>query len=103
MKPCIFRPVTAAFASLVLVGGAGAAPAPVDRCQAGVTRYNANLDTMIGVLRTYTNCVGESRGRQACSAEFTRLRAAHVVLEAAVKVINTQCLPDDTPQPPPKS
>jgi hypothetical protein len=101
VKTGVWKTVVAACAGLALASGAEAAPVPVDRCQQGVERYNANLDKMIVVLRDYTYCVGESRGRKACAAEFVKLRTAHVVLEAAVRVINTQCLPDEATSPPP--
>jgi hypothetical protein len=64
--------------------------APLD-CRSAAAGYSAALASVTEALRTYEACIGASRGRNQCSAEFDELDGAHHDFEDAVAEYQRAC------------
>jgi hypothetical protein len=60
-------------------------------CRSAAAGYSAALASVTEVLRTYEACVGASRGRNQCSAEFDELDGAHRDFEDAAAEYQRAC------------
>ncbi|HEX8569615.1 MAG TPA: hypothetical protein VF699_06800 [Caulobacteraceae bacterium] len=90
-----FRRAAALFGSaLVCAAPAGASAqgmtATTD-CERAAEAYKSALGKIDTALRAYADCVSASRGKDACSPEFRRLRTAQTDFEEAVDAIRARC------------
>lgn len=60
-------------------------------CRSAISSYNLAMETVSSALRGFSNCVANSRGREDCSFEFSRLRSAHADFEIAVSRYRREC------------
>ena len=77
-----------ALAALAVLPGA----TPTD-CRSAAAGYEAAVASVTDALRTYEACVGASRGRNQCAAEFDELDGAHHDFEDAVAEYRQACPP----------
>lgn len=75
---------------VVVVIAAIASPAFAD-CGSSVNRYNNILNDANYALRRYAQCVGDSRGKEDCSSEFSRIRSFQSDFESAVSDLKMSC------------
>jgi hypothetical protein len=60
-------------------------------CWIGAAGYTAAVASVTDALRTYEACIGASRGRNQCSAEFDELDGAHRKFEDAAAEHQRAC------------
>jgi len=60
-------------------------------CWIGAAGYTAAVASVTDALRTYEACIGASRGRSQCSAEFDELDGAHHDFEDAAAEYQRAC------------
>lgn len=81
---------SAAALSLVLTFASNANGDP-DACREAIGRYKSAQGDIVDALKTYANCIAESRGQDDCSAEFSQLKIAQDDLESAVWDYRADC------------
>ena len=68
------------------------APARADECADAVDDYNAVLGRLLDAMQHFSACVADSKGTDACAADFARLRAAYGEYASTVATYKRQCL-----------
>ena len=68
-------------------------PARADRhdCREAVKAYNAARHDVSDALRSYVDCLSQSRGHDDCSSEFSQLQSAQTDFETAVSGYERDC------------
>jgi hypothetical protein len=77
--------------TVALVALAITPDAPPSDCPREAAGYAAAVASVTEALRTYQACMGASRGRNPCSAEFDELDGAHHDFEDAVAEYQRAC------------
>ena len=62
-----------------------------NECKTAIERYNTAVEEVPSTLRRYTRCISYSEGRDDCSREFSRIRAAHNEFGSAVADYEREC------------
>lgn len=62
-----------------------------NECKTAIERYNTAVEEVSSTLRRYTRCISYSEGRDDCSREFSRIRAAHNEFGSAVADYEREC------------
>jgi len=73
-------------APLIAASGARA-----DECGDAVHKYHSAENALNGALSVYGDCIANSRGRDECSNEFSRLDSAHENFSYAVSNYREDC------------
>ncbi len=68
-----------------------AALADTGECQDALDQYKTAASDVSDHLRTYANCISDSRGHDDCSSEFSGLRSAQDDFETAVSAYESDC------------
>ena len=76
---------------LLLIASSNSARADLESCREAVDRYNSALSDVSDAIRSYARCVSDSRGRDDCSSEFSRLRSDQDDFETAVSEYESEC------------
>lgn len=71
--------------------GTDKARAASEECSSAVEAYNSAMEDVSYVLKRYSVCVGDSRGRDDCSSEFRRVKNAQDDFETAVAAYGSEC------------
>jgi hypothetical protein len=74
---------------LVLCGNA--ARSDTDECQDALDHYNSVRSDVSSALRQYGRCVSDSKGRDDCATEFSKLHSAQDDFESAVSEYQDNC------------
>ena len=69
------------------------ADSDTEACQRAAKRYEIAADAVTDALHTYKKCIGASRGRDPCSAEFSDLDVAQDRFETVVIEYDERCRP----------
>jgi len=69
----------------------GIAEAAPSDCSMAAQSYRSAIDIISLALRTYTNCLNASQGRDDCMLPFSRLKTAQVDFEMAVMDVSRWC------------
>lgn len=77
--------------ALVAVSSMPVAVADPDECRDAIDHYKSTIDDVAAALRRYSNCLGDSRGRDDCSIEFSSLRSEQDDFESAVSRYKHEC------------
>ena len=81
--------IQAAMAILLL--SSSRALADVDECNAAVDQYNNAVESLSSAMRRYAQCVDDSKAKDDCSSEFSRLKSDQSDFEAAVSAYSSDC------------
>ena len=78
---------------IVVLAGALTLPfaARADECSDAVDDYNAVLGRLLDAMQRFSTCVADSKGMNACGAEFAHLRVAYGEYAATVAMYEKQC------------
>jgi hypothetical protein len=64
---------------------------PTPACEDATRQYERVARDLGAAIQRYTTCVSGSRGRNACSVEFSQVRATQATFEDAVAALRRTC------------
>jgi hypothetical protein len=87
----MIAPLTAAAASLITLAVIVVPAADNNDCRTATTQFDESVAKLTAALRTYEDCVNNSKGRNDCAAEMKALDDAHDDFEDAVADFSEAC------------